>query len=55
MTFGNIITQFPDPKNVILATEMMFIVSQAVIYSCDIFTNFGGHFVFWILSRKKTK
>ena len=24
----------------------VFIVSQAVIKSCDIFTNFGGHFVF---------
>ena len=24
----------------------MFIVSQAVMQNCDIFTNFGGHFVF---------
>ena len=26
MTFGNIITEFLDPKNVILDTEMMFFV-----------------------------
>ena len=49
MTFGNIITQFPNPKKCHLRHQMMFfvfIVSQAVMYSCDIFTNFGGHFVF---------
>ena len=26
MTFGNIITEFPEHKNVILDTEMMFFV-----------------------------
>ena len=49
VTFENIITLFPDPKNVILDTKwcfFVFIVSQAVMYSCDISTNFGGHFVF---------
>ena len=49
MTFGNIITEFPETQNVISDTEIyvfMFIASQAVMYSCDIFTHFGGYFVF---------
>ena len=56
MTFGNIITQFPDPKHVTLDIKcFVFSVSQVVMYSCDISTNFGGHFVFEFFSRKKDK
>ena len=43
MTFGNIITEFTDPKNVILDTEMLFFCVHCEP-SRD--AQFGGHFVF---------
>ena len=49
MTLGNIIPEFPDPLKCYFRHRnyvFVFIVSQAVMSSCDIFTNFGGHFVF---------
>ena len=49
MTFGNIITEFPDHKKCYFRNQndvFVLIVSQTVMYSCEIFTNFGGHFVF---------
>ena len=57
MTFGNIITQFPDPKNAMLDTEMMFCVHCEP--SCDVQLwyahNFSRQFCFWILRRKKAE
>ena len=57
MTFGNIITQFPDSQNVILDTKLCFCVHCEPRRDIQLWHlhKFWRPFRFLILSRKKTK